>query len=192
MQPLGGVDLESRAVITVSKPPADMQILPCKSLACAPWRPPTSWQMRMNVPPCDWVWLSHASFSRAAPHTAPCPGFQDSHVLQASCPTLYSSLELLELRRRRPIGSHWSAHRGLPGNDFPPNPGVTCPVFLSVVFDGVLAAMAACCSAFSRAFIRPPPPQWGIGSKQQQQWLRAPRQRSSPPLSGWLKKKWPS
>ena len=35
--------------------------------------------------------------------------------------------------------------------------------------------------AFSR-----PPPQWGIGSRQQKQRLRAPKRRSRPPVSGWL------
>ena len=34
-----------KAVRSLSEPPADMQILPSKSLACTPWRPPTSWQM---------------------------------------------------------------------------------------------------------------------------------------------------
>ena len=38
--------------------------------------PPTSWQMGINVSPCRRLWLSHASFSRAAPHTAPCPGLR--------------------------------------------------------------------------------------------------------------------
>ena len=41
-----------KAVRSLSEPPADMQILLSKSLACAPWWPPTSWQMGMNVPPC--------------------------------------------------------------------------------------------------------------------------------------------
>ena len=37
-----------KAVRSLSEPPADMQILSSKSLAWAPWRPPTSWQMGMN------------------------------------------------------------------------------------------------------------------------------------------------
>jgi len=51
MQPLESVDLESRAV---TKRSAGMQILSSKSLACAR-RPPTSWQMGMNVSPCRRV-----------------------------------------------------------------------------------------------------------------------------------------
>ena len=53
-----------------------MQVFSSKPLACAPWRLPTSWQMGINLPPCDRVWLSHASFFRAAPHTAPFPALR--------------------------------------------------------------------------------------------------------------------
>ena len=47
-----------------------MQILSSKSLACAPWRPPTSWQMGINVSPCGRVWLSHPGYGRGTPHSA--------------------------------------------------------------------------------------------------------------------------
>jgi len=57
-------------VRSLSEPPADIQILSSKSLACAPWRSPTSWQMGMNVSPCSRVRLSHASFLRGTPHSA--------------------------------------------------------------------------------------------------------------------------
>jgi len=38
-----------KAVRPLSEPPADMHIFLSNSLACAPWRPPASWQMGMDI-----------------------------------------------------------------------------------------------------------------------------------------------
>jgi len=87
-------------VRSLSEPPADMNIMSSKSLACAPWWPATSWQMGMNVPPCSRVWSSHASFFRAAPRKAPYyPGLKTAaRQSRGSAPaTVQTSIRVLKV-----------------------------------------------------------------------------------------------
>ena len=60
-----------KAARSLSEPPADMRILPSKLLACAPWRPPTSWQMGMKRAPLQpGVVEPRIILPRGTPHSA--------------------------------------------------------------------------------------------------------------------------